>query len=140
MLNVQNENRLWKLPKKNDIMTKKKKSKKSLPGLWCEPMLSTLTLRKGYWIKKKNRHYANGPTELLTQCENLAIFFSFKTTQNLDLRTGNHRRLIRFSGKNWIMMLSEKKSVSKNQKNFLMICIITIFILSCDLSFIFTHH
>ena len=47
MLNVQNENRLWKLPKKNDIMTKKK-SKKSLPGLGCEPMLSTLTLRKGY--------------------------------------------------------------------------------------------
>ena len=31
MLNVQNENRLWKLPKKNDIMTKKKKkSKKKL--------------------------------------------------------------------------------------------------------------
>ena len=52
MLNVQNENRLWKLPKKNDITTKKKKKKskkkKSLPGLGCEPMLSTLTLRKEY--------------------------------------------------------------------------------------------
>ena len=119
MLNVQNENRLWKLPKKNDIMTKKKNLKKSLPGLGCEPMLSTLTLRKGYWIKKKKWHSANGPTELLTQCENLAIFFSFKTTQNLDLRTGNHRRLIRFSGKKLNYDVVRKKiSVQKSKELF----------------------
>ena len=37
---------------------------------------------------------ANGPTELVSQSEFLATFFSYKTTHNLELRTGNHRRLI----------------------------------------------
>ena len=53
----------------------------------------------------------NEPTELQNQSELLAIFFSFKTTQNLELRTGNHRRLIRFSGKKMNYDVVRKKNM-----------------------------
>ena len=76
MLNVQNENRLWKLPKKNDIMTKKKNNLKKKAYLGWDANLRSQPTLLGKDIESKRRTDILR-TEQLTQCENLAIFFSF---------------------------------------------------------------
>ena len=53
MLIVQNENRLWKLPKKNDIMTQKKNLKKAYLG-WDANLCSQPSLL-GKYIESKRR-------------------------------------------------------------------------------------
>ena len=73
MLNVQNKIRLWKLPKKNDIM-KKKNLKKAHMGWDANLCFQPSLFGKDIESKTNTDISANGPTELLTQSENWRYF------------------------------------------------------------------